>query len=126
MKTGGEGSKLNGYIDKGSHVRGDLAFEDAFRIDGHFEGKIRSGSELIVGDAADVTAQIEVERLSVNGLLKGSVRATQRVEILSKARVFGDISTPVLRVEEGAVLQGSCQMEESSESNLVELPFQRS
>ena len=125
MKTGGEGSKLNGFIDKGSHVRGDLVFEDAFRIDGHFEGKIRSGSELIVGDAADVTAQIEVERLSVNGLLKGSVRA-QRVEILSKARVFGDISTPVLRVEEGAVLQGSCQMEESSESNLVELPFQRS
>ena len=126
MKTGGEGSKLNGYIDKGSHVRGDLAFDDAFRIDGHFEGKIRSGAELILGDAADVTAQIEVERLSVNGLLKGSVRASQRVEILSKARVFGDISTPVLRVEEVAVLQGSCQMEESSESNLVELPFQRS
>jgi cytoskeletal protein CcmA (bactofilin family) len=124
MKTREEGS-LNGFLDKGSHVRGDLAFEEMFRIDGRFEGKIRSGSELILGDAAEVTAEIEVGRLSVNGTLRGSVRATQRVEILAKARVFGDIVTPVLRVEEGAVLQGSFQMEEPVESNLVELPFPR-
>jgi cytoskeletal protein CcmA (bactofilin family) len=44
MKLRGEGT-LNGFIDKGSHFRGDLAFEETFRIDGRFEGKIRSGSE---------------------------------------------------------------------------------
>ncbi len=125
MKLRGEGSTLNGFIDKGSQVRGDLAFEETFRIDGRFEGKIRSGSELIVGDDADVTAEIDVGRLSVNGSLKGSVRATERVELLAKARVFGDISTPVLRVEEGAVFQGACQMGEEEDSNLVELPFPR-
>ena len=125
MKLRGEGSTLNGFIDKGSHVRGDLAFEEIFRIDGRFEGKIRSGSELILGDAADVTAEIDVARLSVNGSLKGSVHATERVELLAKARVFGDIATPVLRVEEGAVFQGACQMGEEGESNLVELPFPR-
>ena len=53
MKLRGEGSTLNGFIDKGSHVRGDLVFEDTFRIDGKFEGKIRSGSELILGDTAE-------------------------------------------------------------------------
>ncbi len=125
MKLRGEGSTLNGFIDKGSQVRGDLAFEETFRIDGRFEGKIRSGSELIVGDDADVTAEIDVGRLSVNGSLKGSVRATERVELLAKARVFGDISTPVLRVEEGAVFQGACQMGEEEDSNLIELPFPR-
>ena len=87
MKLRGEGSTLNGFIDKGSHVRGDLVFEDTFRIDGKFEGKIRSGSELILGDTAEVTAEIDVGRLSVNGSLKGSVHATERVEILARARV---------------------------------------
>jgi cytoskeletal protein CcmA (bactofilin family) len=124
MKTRGEGSTLNGFIDRGSHIRGDLAFEETFRIDGRFEGKIRSGTELILGDAADVTAEIDVGRLSVNGTLKGSVRATERVELLSGARVFGDITTPVLRIEEGAHFEGSCQMGEEA-SNLVELPFPR-
>ena len=116
---------MNGFIDKGSHMRGELTFEDSFRIDGGFEGKIRSGSELVIGDAAEVTADIDVARLSINGSLKGSVRAGERVELLAKARVFGDIVTPNLRIEEGAVFQGSCQMGEETASNLVELPFPR-
>jgi cytoskeletal protein CcmA (bactofilin family) len=124
MKLRGEGSTLNGFIDKGSFVRGELSFEETFRIDGRFEGKIRSGSELILGDEADVTAEIEVGRLSVNGTLKGSVRASERVELLAGARVQGDISTPVLRIEEGAQFEGGCQMGKES-SNLVELPFHR-
>jgi cytoskeletal protein CcmA (bactofilin family) len=124
MKTREDGSTLNGYIDRGSHIRGDLAFEESFRIDGRFEGKIRSGTELTLGDTADVTAEIEVGRLSVNGTLKGSVHASERVELLSGSRVFGDIITPVLRIEEGAHFEGSCQMGEEP-SNLVELPFQR-
>ena len=124
MKLRGEEGTLNGFIDKGSQVRGDLSFEETFRIDGRFEGKIRSGSELIIGDDADVTAEIEVGRLSVNGTLKGSVRATERVELLAGARVMGDIATPVLRIEEGAHFEGSCEMGKES-SNLIELPFPR-
>jgi len=119
-----EDGTLNGYIDKGSHSRGDLSVQDTFRIDGRFEGKIRSGRELVIGDAADVTAEIEVGRLSVNGTLKGSVHAAERVELLAGARVYGDLITPVLRIEEGAHFEGSCQMGEET-SNLVELPFPR-
>jgi cytoskeletal protein CcmA (bactofilin family) len=125
MKTRAEGATVNGFIDRGSQVRGELSFEEAFRIDGRFEGKIRSGAELIIGESADVTADIDVGRLSINGSLKGSVRASERVEMLAGARVFGDVVTPVLRVEEGAVFQGSCQMGEETASNLVELPLPR-
>ena len=123
--TRGNGGTLNGYIDKGSQVRGELSFDDGFRIDGRFEGKIRSGSELVIGETADVTADIDVAKLSVNGSLKGSVKAGERVELLSKAKVFADVVTPVLKIEEGAVFQGSCQMGEEPVSNLIELPFPR-
>src|SRR5215510_13975433 len=125
MKTRTEDATLNGLIDRGSQVRGELTFEDSFRIDGRFEGKIRAGRELIIGDNADVTADIEVAKLQVNGNLKGSVKATERVELLAQARVYGDVVTPVLRIEEGAMFQGSCQMGDEPASNLIEVPFPR-
>ncbi len=120
MKSRNDGATLNGFLDRGSHFQGELAFEDTFRIDGRFEGKIRSGSELILGDSADVNADIEVGRLSVNGKLSGSVHATERIELLARARVFATLSSPVLKVEEGAFFQGSCQMSEKSPA-VVEL-----
>ena len=120
MKTRNDGATLNGFLDRGSHFQGDLTFEETFRIDGRFEGKIRSGSELILGDSADVNAEIEVGRLSVNGRLQGSVKATEKIELLAKARVQATLSTPVLKVEEGAFFQGSCQMAEGS-SRVVEM-----
>jgi|SRR5262245_57706373 len=125
MKTRADGGPVNGFIDKGSHVRGDLSFDDGFRIDGRFEGKIRSGGELVIGESAEVTADIDIGKLSVNGSLKGSVKAADRVELLSKAKVFADLVTPVLKIEEGATFQGSCQMGEERASNLIELPFPR-
>ncbi|HEX9286714.1 MAG TPA: polymer-forming cytoskeletal protein, partial [Thermoanaerobaculia bacterium] len=64
MKGKTEDATLNGFLDRGSHLSGDLKFEDGFRIDGKFEGKITSGSELVVGENADVEAEIHVERLS--------------------------------------------------------------
>lgn len=110
MKPRNDGATLNGFLDRGSHFQGELTFEDTFRIDGRFEGKIRSGSELILGDSADVNADIEVGRLSVNGKLSGSVHATERIELLARSRVFATLSSPVLKIEEGAFFQGTCQM----------------
>lgn len=122
MKLKTDGGSLNGFLDRGSVLQGDLVFEDTFRIDGKFEGKIRSGSELILGDGAEVSGEITVKRLSVNGSLRGTVRASERVELLARARVEADISTPVLKIEEGAHFQGACQMEGHQASNVVELP----
>lgn len=121
MKARADGATLNGFIDKGSHFTGELSFEETFRIDGRFEGKILSGSDLILGDGAEVSAEIQVGRLSINGTLRGSAIASERIELMPRARVYADLTTPVLRVEEGAFFQGSCQMRESHGSNLVEL-----
>ena len=125
MTTRSNGGSFNGFIDKGSQVRGDLTFDDGFRIEGRFEGKIRSAGELVIGESAEVSADIDVGRLSVNGGLKGSVKAGERVELLAKAKVFADVTTPALKIEEGAMFQGSCQMGEEPVSNLIELPFPR-
>ena len=122
MKARGEGATLNGFLDRGSHLKGELTFEETFRIDGKFEGKIPSGSELILGDSAEVDAEIHVERVSINGALKGAVHATERIEIHPRARVTASLHAPVLRIEEGAFFQGSCDMTPESPGKLVEMP----
>ncbi len=122
MKPRGEGATLNGFLDRGSHLKGELTFEETFRIDGKFEGKIPSGSELILGDSAEVDAVIHVERLSINGSLKGIVNASERIEIHPRARVTAELHTPALLIEEGAFFQGSCDMAPESAPKLIEMP----
>ena len=104
-----DGATLNGFLDRGSHLSGELSFEQTFRIDGRFEGKIRSGSELIIGDSAEVDADIEVERISVNGRLGGVVRAKERIELMPGARVTAELISPIIRIEEGGDLRRDLQ-----------------
>jgi cytoskeletal protein CcmA (bactofilin family) len=112
VKWKGEPSgDLSGFLDQGTIIKGDLAFEESLRIDGKFEGTIRSGKSLIVGETADVNAEIDVEALYISGRLRGSARASRRVELSSSARVQSDLTTSVLVVEEGAIFEGRCSMQ---------------
>jgi len=117
--------KVSGFIDKDTVISGEIKFNDSFRIDGKFKGKILSGNTLIVGENGDVEADIEVRNISINGKVKGSINTKDRVEIFSKGRVTGKIIAPKLIIEEGAFFQGTCQMElkaleENNESELSE------
>lgn len=103
--------ELNGFLDAGSRIEGDLFFQDTFRVDGSLVGKVTSQGDLIVGRESTVQGEIEVRRLFVSGVVRGVVRA-ERIEISPGARVEADVETPVLLIEEGAYFQGSCSMEE--------------
>lgn len=103
--------RVSGFIDKDTEITGDIKFKDSFRIDGMFKGKILSGSSLIIGETGDVEADIEAGSISINGKVKGSLNANDRIEIFSLGRVTGKLVTPKLIIEEGAFFQGSCQME---------------
>jgi len=97
---------LNGFLDSGARFEGTLSFDDVFRIDGHFRGVVISESELVVGDRAVLEGEIRVGRLAVSGTIRGVIHARERVEVHAGARIFAEIHTPTLIVEEGAVLQG--------------------
>jgi cytoskeletal protein CcmA (bactofilin family) len=103
--------KVSGFIDKDTEITGEIKFNDSFRIDGTFKGKILSGNTLIIGENGNVEADIEVRSVSINGRVKGSINTKDRVEIFSKGRVTGKIIAPKLIIEEGAFFQGTCQME---------------
>lgn len=111
MKKSGD---LNGFLDRGASFRGELEFEDTMRIDGKFHGKISSKNELIVGESAHIEGDVHVGRIAISGTVVGRIVAAQRVEIHRNGKVYSDIDTPALVIEEGAIFQGNCVMGERS------------
>ena len=106
----GKSGELNGFLDRGATFRGEMEFEDTMRIDGRFNGKIHSKNELIVGESAHIEGDIHVGRIAISGTVVGKIVADQRVEIHRNGKVYSDIETPALIIEDGAIFQGNCQM----------------
>jgi len=102
---------LNGFLDPGCTIRGDLEFESSFRLDGKVEGVVRSAAELLIGESGTVEGEIEVARCVVGGTVRGTIRASGGVQLLSTAKVWADIHSPTLVMEEGAYLEGQVAME---------------
>ena len=102
---------LNGFLDAGSKMSGELRFEDTFRIDGRFDGRIDAAGDLIVGEGGEVDAEITARRVFISGTVRGVVRALERLEITAIGKAFADLRTPSLSIEEGAFFEGSCTME---------------
>lgn len=112
--------ELNALLGRGTEFDGKLAFEGRVRIDGKFSGKIFSDDVLILGEGAEVRAEIEVGTLIVRGgALWGNVRATQLVEIHNPGRVYGDIHSPQLFIDKGVVFEGKCVMGEGEPPPVV-------
>ena len=118
MKKSGD---LNGFLDRGSSFKGELEFEDTMRIDGKFNGKISSKNELIVGESAHIEGDIHVGRIAISGTIVGKIIADQRVEIHRNGKVYSDIDTPALIIEEGAIFQGNCTMGDRNKGNVTNI-----
>jgi cytoskeletal protein CcmA (bactofilin family) len=97
---------LNGFLDRGARLEGTLVFDDMFRIDGALKGSVVSEHELVIGDAGEVDGEIRVGRLAVSGTVRGVVYAKERIEVHAGAKVYAELHTPTLTVEEGATIQG--------------------
>lgn len=106
----GKSGELNGFLDRGATFKGELEFEDTMRIDGKFNGRIHSKNELIVGESAHIEGDIHVGRIAISGTVVGKIVADLRVEIHRNGKVYSDIDTPALIIEEGAIFQGNCVM----------------
>jgi cytoskeletal protein CcmA (bactofilin family) len=108
-------SDLNGFLDSGSHVHGELEFEASFRVDGRFTGKIVSPGSLVVGEGGEVDGEVRAAQIFVSGTLRGTVQADKRLQIAAGGRVFADVSTPSLIIEDGAIFEGRCAMTREAE-----------
>ena len=105
---------LTAFIDQGSEFEGKLSFRETGRIDGRFHGEITSENTLIVGESGEIDAEIRSNTVVVSGSVTGNIIAAAKVVLHKTARVDGDIQSPSLVVEEGAMITGKINMSSAS------------
>lgn len=98
-------------LDRGSKITGKVSFEGPARIDGEVDGEISAKDSLMISESAVVTAQIRAASVSVAGKVSGDIIATQRIEIRANAKMSGNLTAPILVVQEGALFEGHCSMQ---------------
>jgi cytoskeletal protein CcmA (bactofilin family) len=104
------GQMLNALFGPDSQVNGKLRFEGAVQIDGTFTGSISTSDLLIIGEHAKIAADISCGSAIVSGEVTGNITASDSVELRGPARVKGDIATPTLAIDKGAVFDGISKM----------------
>lgn len=103
--------RLSGYVGSGTMLTGETNFKSMLRVDGHLTGKVGSeGGTLVVGATGQVDANVAVAAAVINGTVNGDIVATERIELGRTAKVVGNVQTPSLMMEQGAILEGNCNM----------------
>ena len=115
------GESLNGFMDAGTEITGELRFRDTFRLDGKLKGTIFSEKMLIIGESAQVEADIDCGVVSIKGTVTGHVQGREKIELLAGSKVYGRLSSPRLVIEEGAFFQGECDMRGGTKGSVVPL-----
>jgi cytoskeletal protein CcmA (bactofilin family) len=98
------------FLGKDVIFKGILTLEGNIRVDGRLEGELRSTGTLIVGEDAVIRGNIMAGILITSGKINGNVIASERIKILKPGIVIGDIHTPAISIEAGALFHGLSDM----------------
>jgi cytoskeletal protein CcmA (bactofilin family) len=98
-------------IGKGITIRGSLSGGGDLVIEGRVEGQISLKNHLTIETSGKVEADIRADELTINGEASGNIDASARVAINNSARVHGDIKAPRVVIEDGAVFNGTVEMD---------------
>lgn len=93
-------------IASGVSIKGTMSFQKLIRIDGNFEGELLSSGKLIVGPTGTVKANINLDEAFISGKVTGDITVKTRLVLRGRAEVRGDITAPLLSVDEGVSIVG--------------------
>jgi len=105
--------KINTLIGKGSDIAGNFSAQGSARIDGKIVGDVTVTDVLIVGATGSINGNVSAKSVIVGGVVLGDITAPEKIELTATAKVLGDISTKVIVIDENAIFQGSCNMNQS-------------
>ena len=98
---------MNSTIGEGSVFEGKFYISGSLKIDGKFEGEIKTDEELVVGETGKVRTDIVAKSVVIAGTIIGNITAQQDVKLLETGKVLGDITTPALTIQRGVVAKGT-------------------
>ncbi len=96
-------------IGSNSQTEGTFQSTGNVRMDGRFTGSLEIEGNILVGESADISADIVARNISIAGTVRGNVTGN-KVQLLRTGRIWGDISASALTTEEGAFIEGKISM----------------
>jgi cytoskeletal protein CcmA (bactofilin family) len=111
---------IKAYLGEDTVFSGTLSFNGVVRIDGKMDGEVSTDDTLIVGENGVLEADITAGTVICRGKIKGTIQASKRIEIHANSEVVGNIASPALMVENGAIFDGSCDMT-GNEGKIIKL-----
>ncbi|MBU4565788.1 MAG: polymer-forming cytoskeletal protein [Desulfarculus sp.] len=121
-------SGVSFFLGRGVRQQGELNFSGQAHLEGEFQGRISGQGTLLIGPSAVVEAEIEATQVIISGRVTGNVKAGERIELKKPGRLTGDLSAPLVVMEEGVRFEGRCHMaldekqEEASRLKLLSAP----
>jgi len=112
-KKKSDDEEVRAFLGKGAEFTGKLMFNGSVRIDGDFKGSIFGNGMLVIGEGAEIEADIHVDAVMISGEVHGQIDVKKQIRIYSTGKVSGDLNTPLFAVEEGAFFEGACHMTRS-------------
>lgn len=114
-------NRIDSLIGVGTRIDGTIKFSGGLRIDGEVKGDIAAdqdvaGSTLVLSEQGRVEGALTVPHLVINGTVQGPVKASEFVELQSRARVVGDITYASIEIQQGAVIEGQLISQVSREN----------
>ena len=102
---------LVGLMEPGMELEGEMRFTAGkVRLNAHYKGEIHCQGTVVVAEQGDLEAEIHAKAVSISGKVKGTVHASERLEIKESGVLLGDVFTPCLIVEPGGYFDGQCHM----------------
>jgi cytoskeletal protein CcmA (bactofilin family) len=111
-KRPGEVTQVGGMLGEGVIMDGTLTFNQTFRVDGEFKGKILRSDRLVVGEKGKVSGELEVNSLVIYGRVEGKALVKGAVEIHPKGRLVGELemTSALLTVMDGGFVEGTLKL----------------
>lgn len=101
-------------IGKDAECNGDFVAKGSARVDGCINGNVTVTGTLIVGVTGSINGDISAQATIIGGEVIGNVTASERTELTQTARLIGDINTEIIVIDEKAIFQGGCNMNQET------------
>lgn len=102
-------------------LKGNFNCKGNVIVDGILKGNVKTYGDILIGNKAKVSADIEAKTARIGGEIKGNIKVENGLQIVSSARVFGDIECASLSVEEGAIINGKCTMAKGAKEPKIDI-----
>lgn len=97
-------------ISAGSTWEGRLKIEGSVRVEGELAGEIQATETVHIAEGANVDAKVTADYVVIAGTFHGEIVCQERIELMPTSRIFGQLTTKLFTVREGAFIDGQLHM----------------